>query len=91
MSFSIHFEPRGMSTAKYDEVIKKLEAAGAGHPEGRLYHVCFGDTANLHVTDVWESMESFEAFGKVLMPILGSLGVDAGQPQISKVHNVIEQ
>ena len=90
MSFAIHFEPRGMSTAKYDEVIKKLDAAGAGNPEGRTYHVCFGDTANLYVTDVWESMESFEAFGKILMPILGSLGVDPGQPQVSKVHNIIE-
>jgi hypothetical protein len=41
------------------------------------------------VFDVWESQETFEAFGETLMPILGELGVDAGQPNIAPVHNVI--
>jgi len=29
--------------AKYEEVIKKLEAKWAGAPKGRSYHVSYGD------------------------------------------------
>ncbi len=34
-------------------------------------------------------MGNFEAFGKTLVPILSSLVVDVGQPQITEVHNII--
>jgi hypothetical protein len=66
-----------------------LNAAGAGSPEGRLYHVCHGDPNSLEVTDVWNSTEEFHAFGKALMPILQSLNLELGEPMVSKVHNVI--
>jgi hypothetical protein len=42
----------------------------------------------IRVFDVWESMEHFQAFGATLMPIMSKLGVDPGEPQIMKVHNV---
>jgi hypothetical protein len=92
MSFVLTFDPagNGMSASKYDEVIKKLKAAGQGNPEGRLYHVAYGDSNDLHVTDVWDSLENFEAFGKTLMPILQEMEVDPGQPQPKYVHNIIE-
>jgi hypothetical protein len=80
-----------MSAAKYDEVIRRLETAGAGAPVGRLYHVCFGDKENLRVSDIWDSMENFEEFGKTLMPILQDIGVDPGQPEIVEVHNIIKE
>jgi hypothetical protein len=89
MSFAIGFTPAGMSAAKYDEVIKKLEAAGAGTPAGRLYHICFGDKNDLRVVDVWDSLENFEAFGQTLMPILQDAGIDPGQPEIIEVHNIM--
>ena len=89
MSFVMRFTPQGMSAAKYAECIKRLEAAGAGAPAGRLYHVCFGDKENLSVSDIWDSMENFEAFGQTLMPIMQDLGVEVGQPQIVEVHNII--
>jgi hypothetical protein len=89
MSFVLTFTPSGMTTAKYDETIKKLDAAGAGAPAGRSYHVCYGDPNSLHVTDIWDSMESFQAFGETLVPILQSLGVDPGQPDVQEVHNII--
>jgi hypothetical protein len=78
-----------MTSAQYDEIIKRLEKAGAGAPKGRLYHVCYGSGDQLCVTDVWESEETFEQFGKTLMPILQEVGVDVGQPVISPVHNMI--
>ena len=89
MSFVLTFAPSGMSTAKYDECIEKLNAAGAGSPKGRSYHVCYGDPNSVQVTDVWESMEDFQAFGTTLIPILQSLGVDPGQPTSQEVQNII--
>ena len=89
MSFVLTFTPSGMTAAKYDECIQKLNAAGAGAPKGRSYHVCYGDSNGVHVTDAWDSMEDFQAFGETLIPILQSLGVDPGQPVPQPVHNII--
>ena len=90
MSFVVRFAPAGMNAAKYDEIIKRLDEAGAGSPTGRLYHVCFGDTENLRVSDIWDSMENFMAFGQKLMPVLEQVGVDPGQPDFLEVYNIIE-
>ncbi len=89
MSFILTFTPSGFSAAKYDEVIKQLNEAGAGTPKGRSYHICYGDPNGVHVTDIWESMEDFQAFGQTLVPIMLSLGADPGQPVIQEVHNII--
>ena len=89
MSFIIHFTHGGFTAAKYAEAINQLSAAGQSSPQGRYYHVCHGDPTNLEVTDVWNSMEEFQDFGKTLMPILQSLELELGEPVISEVHNVI--
>ena len=89
MSVVLTFTPSGMTAARYNECIEKLNAAGAGSPKGRSYHVCYGDPNSVQVTDVWESMEDFQAFGETLMPILQSLGVDPGQPTPQEVQNII--
>jgi hypothetical protein len=90
MSFVLKFTPADFTAAKYSEVIKQLNAAGAGAPKGRSYHVCYGDPKGLQVTDIWDSMENFQAFGQTLVPIMQSLGVDPGQPDIQQVHNIIK-
>jgi hypothetical protein len=89
MAVVLRFAPEGMTAELYDECIERLEKAGAGSPEGRLYHVCFGDKSNIRVSDIWESVEAFERFGQTLRPILQELGVNAGEPEILEVHNVI--
>jgi hypothetical protein len=89
MSFVLRFSPSGFTAAKYDEVIKKLEAAGAGAPKGRSYHVSYGDPNGLHVTDVWDSMEEFQVFGETLIPIMQGVGVDPGKPEVQQMHNII--
>lgn len=90
MAFVVRFSGLGMTAEKYDEIIRRLDAAGAGSPSGRDYHVCFGDKSNLNVSDIWNSTAEFEAFGATLMPILYELGVDPGQPAVIEVHNVIK-
>ena len=89
MAFAISFKPTAMDDRRYQETLRRLEAAGAGAPPGRLYHVCHGEGSDLRVTDIWESMETFERFGQTLMPILQELGIDPGQPEIRPVHNTI--
>jgi hypothetical protein len=89
MSFVLRFNPSGFTLAKYNEATKQLDAAGEGAPKGRSYHVCYGDPNNVQVTDIWDSMEDFQAFGKTLVPILQSLGVDPGQPEVQEVHNIV--
>ena len=90
MAVVLRFTPQGLTTAKYEECITRLERAGAGAPAGRLYHVCFGDKDNLSVSDIWDSVESSERFGQTLKPILQDLGIDPGEPAILEVHNIIE-
>jgi hypothetical protein len=44
----------------------------------------------IQVFDVWESEESFQAFGATLLPIMAEVGADPGQPQVSPVRNIIK-
>ena len=90
MAITMIFTPRSMNARQYDEVIKRLASAGADAPAGRLYLVSFGTETNLGVVDVWESEESLNAFGQILMPILQEVGVDPGQPEVAEVHNSIQ-
>ena len=89
MTLTIVFTPKGMSKAKYNEVLRRLEAAGVGAPPGRLFHTCFGPDGQLRVVDVWASQEQFDKFGAVLMPILAAVGIDAGVPDVQPQHNSI--
>lgn len=86
----MRFTSPGMTAAKYDEIVKRLEQAGAGSPAGRLYHVCFGDKENLRVSDIWDSRESFARFGETLGPILKEFGIEPGEPETLEVYNIIE-
>ena len=89
MSFVLTFKPGGFTAEKYADTVKQLDAAGAGSPKGRSYHVCYGDPKGVTVTDVWDNMDNFQAFGATLVPIMTALGVDPGQPDIQEVHNII--
>ena len=90
MAIAIYFHPQSMSSAQYDEVIKRLDAAGVGNPPGRLHHSAFGPPDQMMVYDVWDSQGSFDKFGETLMPILQEVGVDPGTPDVMEVHNLIQ-
>jgi len=90
MAVGMYFTPSGFTADKYDEVIKRLEGAGAGAPAGRTFHVALESNGEIQVFDIWETQEQFEAFGATLLPILAELGTAAGQPMVARVHNVIE-
>jgi hypothetical protein len=90
MALGMYFSPSSFTPDIYDDVIKRLDEAGAGAPPGRLYHFALEWEGNIHVFDIWDSEKSFEDFGSTLMPVLTAVGVDPGQPQVSPIHNIIE-
>jgi hypothetical protein len=85
----LSFAPQPMSAQRCDEALRRIEAAGVGSPQGRPLHCAFSGGEGLHVSDVWDSRESFEWPGGTLTPIFGELGVDRGEPQAAEVHNII--
>lgn len=90
MALGFYFTPSSFTPAKYDEALRRLEAAGAGAPAGRLYHCALESDGLIQVFDVWESQEAFEAFGPTLLPIMADIGADPGQPHVSPVYNTIQ-
>ena len=89
MALGIYIVHVGFTSEKYDEVIKKLDAAGEGSPKGRSSHIALESDGAIQVFDVWESQEDFDAFGKTLVPILQGLGVELAAPMVATVYNSI--
>ena len=89
MAICVYHAPQSMTEETYQSVLDKLEAAGQGKPDGRAYHAAFWAGPNLHVFDVWETREKFDAFGAILMPILSEAGAGDTNPQVSEVFNTI--
>jgi hypothetical protein len=88
MAIAVYFHPNGMTLEKFEETHRRLAELGQAEPEGRIHHSCFGQDGDLMVYDIWESPESFEAFGATLIPILGELGIDPGEPAIMAIHRL---
>lgn len=90
MAIGVYLQPRSMSAAAYDEAVRRLEAAGAGHPAGRLAHTCAGPDDALLVFEVWESKAAFDGYVSTAWPILQELGLDRGRPPVVvPIHNRI--
>jgi hypothetical protein len=92
MSVLARFAPSSAtSTEQYDETIRRLQEAGDFPPDGLEYHVCFLADGNVRVSEIWDSLEQFEAFGQRLMPILEDAGIDPGKPEMLEIHNIIRR
>ena len=91
MSVLVRFAPPSATVEQYDESIRRLEETGDFPPEGLDYHVCFLADGNVRVSEIWDSREQLEAFGQHLMPLLAEIGIDAGQPEMLEIHNIIRR
>ncbi len=89
MAIAIYLNPPSMSAAQYDEVMSRLDAAGAGAPAGRLHHVCFGSGDKLQIFEIWESQQDFGKSVQTTMPILQQIGLDLGRPMVEPVYKNI--
>ena len=88
MAIVAKFAVRGMSADHYETALRRLEAAGAGAPAGRLHHICYGADGDLQVIDVYDSPQSLEAFGQTLGPILQELRI-AADADVQPVYKII--
>ena len=91
MSVLVRFAPSNATTEQYDESIRRLQDSGDFPPDGLEYHVCFLSDGSVRVSEIWDSMEQFQAFGERLMPILADLGIDAGRPETFEVYNSVRR
>ena len=89
MAILVMFEVSGMNSSKYDEAIRRLTEIGLRVPDGKMYHICYGDKQRLQVIDVFESQANFDALGPKLMPILQDMGIEA-KPTVFEIYNIIE-
>jgi hypothetical protein len=75
MSVVVRFHPTNATKEKYDESLRRMEAAGIWpNPPGLEVHVAFGSADDLRVSEIWTSREQFQAYGEKLMPILDENG-----------------
>ena len=93
MSILVRFTTAPSLTAEhYDATQAKIEASGEFPPDGLDLHVAFTAGGNFRVSEIWDSVEQFEAFGERLMPILTESGVELeGPPEIIQIHNIIRR
>jgi hypothetical protein len=82
----------GLTGEDYDRTLPIIQASGEFPPDGLEYHVAFSSGGSFRVSEIWDSMADFEAFGERLMPILAANGIElAGPPELLEVHNVIKR
>ena len=79
-----------LNAEKYDATQARIEASGDFPPDGLALHAAFEAGGSFRVSEIWDSMEQFQAFGEHLMPILTESGVELeGPPEIIEIHNII--
>jgi hypothetical protein len=89
MAVIVYFPPSDMTIAQYDGLVASLKEAGAYPSPGLLSHACFENDGKLSVCDLWDSEESFRAFGETMMPLLVKTGATVTEPSIMEAHNFL--
>jgi hypothetical protein len=84
---AVYVKPESLSLEQYNKARKGLEASGA-NLDGRKHHSCFGEDGQLMVFEIWDSQESYDAFGKFLMPVLQEIGIVPSTVDIMQVTNI---
>ncbi len=84
---AVYVKPETLTVDQYNKARKALETSGA-NLAGRKHHSCFGEDGQLMVFEIWDSQESYDAFGKFLMPILQEVGIVPSTQDIMQVENL---
>ena len=77
MSVAVHITPQHMSKADYEQLISELKDDGMNDPEGRTFHAAYGED-DVHIFEVWNSREEFEAHADSAYARLLGASVDVG-------------
>ena len=91
MSVLVRFSPPSMTAAQYDAILARLYEEGVQPAPGLELEVCYGSGDQMKVSVLFDSQEHLDAFGARLMPILEEVGMDAGEPEVLEVHNIIRR
>ena len=86
MPVAIHITPSHMSREDYERCIGELEARDAHEPDGRLFHAAYGED-HVHMFELWQSREDFEAHRDRMFEALQCAGVDGGIVEMHPVHS----
>lgn len=90
MPIAVMFTPRSLNRDQYQQILERLEKAGALDQPARKFHACIGTGDNLRIFDVWESEEALQgSMGQTLLPILAELGIETGPPEIFPVERIL--
>lgn len=90
MTITATFNVPDMTAEHYEQVMADLSAKGLAAPAGRRFHIACPSQDGWTVIDVWDSPTQLQAFAETLMPVLAGVGVTPPEPQIHKVHNVVD-
>ncbi len=91
MSIVVRFAPSGTTAEQYDEVFRRMSESN-WPPDGLDYHVAFGPSRDLRVSEIWDSREKWEAFLEHLMPAVSEAGIDtSSEPEVFEVHNTVKR
>jgi hypothetical protein len=82
------FDVKEFISRQYHKTVRDLEAAGMGHPQGRLYQIAVQERKGLIVTVEWESEKELDEFSKTIVPVLEKNGVMNVKPALLPVYNI---
>ena len=86
MAVAVRITPKDMSREDYETLISDLESQGVADPPGRLFHAAYGDD-EVHMFEVWDSEEAFEAHQGKMFALLQASTVNAGGVEIHALHS----
>lgn len=80
----------GGTMEQYDKVVEKANLGGK-LAEGGIFHLASVTDEGVQILDVWESKEAFDKFfSEKLSKVLQEEGINASQPEIWPVHNILK-
>ena len=93
MAVAIEMNFKGATLEQYDQVLDLMGlAAGIPAPPGALFHWCAKTDDGMHIVDVWETQEQFDAFAAAQIgPFSQQVGIpNAPETRVYEVHNYLE-
>ncbi|MFI1399181.1 hypothetical protein [Streptomyces sp. NPDC020681] len=89
MAIFMHATLPGVTTDQYDALNAELQALPGDTFAGCLSHACLPSAAGLEIFDIWDSEESMDKFGTVMMPVAEKLGLPQApnRPTVRQIHN----
>jgi hypothetical protein len=91
MSVVVRYPAGEATPEQYDEVLRRIAESDLWPPDGLDYHVAFGPSDDLRVSEIWDSPEQLAAFGEHLIPVLTDVGIPVSEPEVFEVHNVVKR